>query len=501
MAGDVEKGTKLLEAIDNKQFTDALTLIAEGADVNIPYNGTFALHMAIEHGSQGVVEALVSAGADLMAQDFHGFHAFARACRSHQKGIAGFLLRNGADINAPIDEEGRTVLHMLFWCPAVISMVEFLLDFEELNVNAQDHNGQTPLHFAAKLDTTIHKDCVHRAKSLLERDALPNISDNQGMTPLHLAAKTGNTGMIWLLWSHDAKMEARNEKLETPLHLAAASEHFSGLDCLLLHSKDVNATTVDLNTPLHYAVRKNRLSIIKILCMFSKNPINLNVKNAFGRTALYMAARDRKTDIVRYLLDEFGRSGILVNDIGEQSLLDFYKNDTKMQCFLTRHGIVPKDPQAVVESVSVVELSEKPKKGVSFAQGTNFETGGAAQKRQPELDLMIERAGFQQEDIKCDYRVTRPHGLRQARLVVLANRQTNIAAPAMHVTIEHQPSTTLPKNASEGEMEVTRPKSPPLLVSEQGQQLNGLQAASAASEVMTMLECGEQVPVTGKPSF
>jgi hypothetical protein len=74
-------------------------------------------------------------------------------------------------------------------------VVELLLA-NEANVNAEDGNDRTPLHWAAGAG---HVDVV---ELLLARKADVNAKDNKGNTPLHFAAIKGQLDVVELLRQH-----------------------------------------------------------------------------------------------------------------------------------------------------------------------------------------------------------------------------------------------------------------------------------------------------------
>jgi ankyrin repeat protein len=81
------------------------------------------------------------------------------------------------------------------------------------NVNLQDTNNKSPLHFALEygyLDT---------ARLLLDHGADPNALDNDHMTPLHLASERGHLEIVQLLLLRGANRDSRDKEARTALHL------------------------------------------------------------------------------------------------------------------------------------------------------------------------------------------------------------------------------------------------------------------------------------------
>src|SRR5438105_10245956 len=92
------------------------------------------------------------------------------------------LLEQGEiDINAK-DEHGRTSLHLASW-KGYLGISKLLLAFGA-NIEAQDDDKQTPLHFACYKEQT--------ANLLLESGANIEAQDENGDTPLYCASWQGD---------------------------------------------------------------------------------------------------------------------------------------------------------------------------------------------------------------------------------------------------------------------------------------------------------------------
>jgi ankyrin repeat protein len=66
---------------------------------------------------------------------------------------------------------------------------------ERLNVNAQDGNGKTPLHYAV----TAQQDRSQKVNKLLQNGADLTVQDFNGSTPVDVARQTGDIGTFTLL--------------------------------------------------------------------------------------------------------------------------------------------------------------------------------------------------------------------------------------------------------------------------------------------------------------
>jgi ankyrin repeat protein len=62
--------------------------------------------------------------------------------------VEKYLKENKLEINDTVDENEKTVLHYAVKSRVADELVTFLLEFKNLDLNKQDSNGMTPLHYA-----------------------------------------------------------------------------------------------------------------------------------------------------------------------------------------------------------------------------------------------------------------------------------------------------------------------------------------------------------------
>ena len=100
-----------------------------------------------------------------------------------------------------------------------------MLSAEEVDVNAQNHNGQTPLHVA------IDQQNIDMIKTLIEYGANPNIQDTEetGLNnAIHMATARNMPHVLDLFLKneqHVPELEAKNMNGFTALHIAANMGH------------------------------------------------------------------------------------------------------------------------------------------------------------------------------------------------------------------------------------------------------------------------------------
>ncbi|XP_061102121.1 cyclin-dependent kinase 4 inhibitor B [Conger conger] len=100
-----------------------------------------------------------------------------------------------------------------------VELVELLLQADEVDVNAVNSFGRTPLQVMMMGSTKV-------AKLLLDHEANPNVFDNStGATPLHDAAREGFLETVKMLIQFDADISVKDYRGRRPIDLARETGH------------------------------------------------------------------------------------------------------------------------------------------------------------------------------------------------------------------------------------------------------------------------------------
>ena len=272
----------------------AKALLEHGADVNAENKwGQTPLHL-VSRGTyisqdQGVslVRLLLEHGVDVHAQDTYHETALHSAAFIGRLEIARVLLDHGAGVSAQ-NEEGETPLDVVTrgqypqngvgiarlllehanrqkdgWTPlhsaafnGNVEIAQVLLDHGAI-ADAENEQGESPLHIVARRKYPIPEDGVRIAQLLLENGADVNRGRRNKWTPLHSAAFNRNLQIAQVLLGYGANPNLENEQGETPLHLVSRGEYHPverDVSVTLMlpgHGVDVNALDNDQNAPSH----------------------------------------------------------------------------------------------------------------------------------------------------------------------------------------------------------------------------------------------------------
>lgn len=159
-------------------------------DVNaVDKHGGTALHAAVMHGHDGVVEALLKAdGIVIDKPDKSKLTALYRAAMADQAGAVRALLKAGASPHTK-DQKGIALLHKVVTRPAG-PVLEALLD-HGASPGAGGEKGMTPLHTACEVARS------GTVEALLRAGALPGHCWNDGLqSPLVIACRYGNLNAV-----------------------------------------------------------------------------------------------------------------------------------------------------------------------------------------------------------------------------------------------------------------------------------------------------------------
>ena len=191
--------------------------------------------------------------------------------------VARILLKYGANVDEQDKNLKITALHRASGWEGNEEMIEFLIQ-RGANVNAADHNGNTPLILALKKGSSTGV-----LQLLLEAGANVNASNREGETPLLTAMRrpggiessTAILEIMKMLLEKDADPNVANKKGQTPLLTALrrgfgkeAALRFSEL--LLEKGADVNAAQSNGETLRSIAERLKMPEVVKLLASYQE---------------------------------------------------------------------------------------------------------------------------------------------------------------------------------------------------------------------------------------
>ncbi|CAB0042764.1 unnamed protein product [Trichogramma brassicae] len=264
-AQDNEGNTSLHLALKSGNNKAMELLLRNGSNPNVPNaKGLTPLHFMIDNYRINceMIELFFTINDDIQqtvqinAQDNEGntpLHLSLKSSNDYK--ATELLLRNGANPNVP-NAKGLTSLHIMInkeWID--YDMLELLLTIngniqQTVQINAQDNEGNTPLHSAI-----LKWRHIKAAKWLLRRGADPNLANVEGSTALHIICQikydlyfyADPDDVVQLLFKiNDDKhqlvqVDAVDHLGRTPLQWAVANHLPDVVDALLDHGADLSS--------------------------------------------------------------------------------------------------------------------------------------------------------------------------------------------------------------------------------------------------------------------
>ncbi len=363
-----DKGQVPLHLVSSKREGDkhegerlilARLLVERCADVNVQdMDGATPLHFASHNGRPQIAQLLLDHGANAHTENVQGrnlLHELSRGVHETQHysgalsrvdlqnvlGVAQLLLELGMNVNAQ-DKDQATPLH--FACSQENFKIALVLLDNGADPNAQNADGQTPLHRASQGSYFHEYDGPRIAQLLLERGVDVNAQDKNQATPLHLASYMSKFKTVQVLLDHGAEADAQNADGQTPLHRVSQSFNSrygdSRIERLLLErGVDVNAQDKDQETPLHVASSCGNFSTTLVLL---DHGAEVSAQNADGQTPLHRVLQGSfhwdSDSVARLLLER----GVDVNardkDQATPLHLATYKSRLRVVQVLLDHG-------------------------------------------------------------------------------------------------------------------------------------------------------------------
>ncbi|KXJ74703.1 hypothetical protein RP20_CCG013108 [Aedes albopictus] len=290
------------------------------ADINAQDNdGNTPLHLAALNKKWGIVTMLIyKYNADFKIVNNRGKTLIHYVDEKEHMGIVKMLLDDYAtDVNAQ-DNDGKTPLH--FAAERYnMNIVKILMDDYAADVKAQDNYGRTPLHLAVLhsnqtffdmlqyLQSNMHlgaKDDMEILKMLLDATDV-NAQDSNGSTPLHFATFNGNPEIVkMLIDEYKADYKITTKDGQTLVHVAATTDNLEIIDMLIdAYAIDINKQDNDGNSPLHFAAFYGKREMVKMLIV--RHQADYKIANNRGKTIIHYAAERENMEIVQMLIDDY----------------------------------------------------------------------------------------------------------------------------------------------------------------------------------------------------
>ena len=295
-------------------------------------DGMAPIHIACSKGRLNSVQYIIEHSPSLLElpENVHGRTPFLISVTYNQLKVVQYLVSKNCNLIAS-DGEGYKSTHLLVM-DGSLNTLKYLVDNNYCDLNATDRQERTPLHVAILADQfeiieyilnksipSMSLDWLRKVKYLLDSpqdlhttNLHINAQDQDGNTPLHLACEKGKKDIVSLLVKscHSSTyFLIANRKGETPLHLVAVVGNNEAAEALLFSvtgslcyelfaARDNEGCTV-----FHTACSKGHLDIFQFFCNIY--PDGVHVMDDKQRSLLYVACKGRNIEIVKELIEKY----------------------------------------------------------------------------------------------------------------------------------------------------------------------------------------------------
>ena len=295
----------LHEAIRHDDKALIETWLQQGMNPNSRLRGDelTPVHMAIEAKNVGLVKLFTAYGADLLARTpektgMNAYHYAALSTPDIMEHLLAQPQREGAQVMYAEKTKQLSCLRLALRA-GDRKMTELLLDFG-IDVNEQDDNGETPLHFILG-NRRSREEAMPLVRLLIDRGAdigakAANFWDE---SPLFPAVRDQFTEAVALLLDLGCDAKETNRLGETLLQAAAATYDAKTVRLLLDHGAEIEAKNRIGRTPLHIAAHANRLEVVKTLLAAGADPF---ATEKSGKTPDELCPADFQKNVHREIL-------------------------------------------------------------------------------------------------------------------------------------------------------------------------------------------------------
>lgn len=333
-------------------------LLEDGTDITLgDYQNATPWFYAVAKNNKNIMKMFLDHGVSLDIKDSHGLTPLHFAVKKNDRDTVNLLQRYlPLDAKNWVDDQGRSPL---FYAQTP-EMFKLLKDLDLLaDINMQDVDGKTALHYAIIADATtmieilvrqgadinlpdkkkrtplvyaLNKNDYQIIKIFLDNSADIQVPDKDGYTILHFAVQTNNHDLLKLLLDYNIDFYAQDNKGKTAYHFAVESGNVDILKELLeggyYYFEDKRLVDNYGRTPVYYVKNINILVYLKNIGALSN--IN-NMRDNEGLTPLHYAVRQCASyEIIQFFINDLG-ADIMIKDFHgltayEYALDEYLKN-------------------------------------------------------------------------------------------------------------------------------------------------------------------------------
>ena len=249
-------------------------------------------HFAASEGALTVLKFLVESGCDMNRRNKEGDTALLLACKHDHPDVVKYMISTG---RCDIKVRGFTGVNLLHAAcrSQYLELVQYLVNVEGFDINQKTKNMRSP-------QDLLNEGLVDSIPVLL---GSPEIVEYcTASNPLDLTCNPNTC----------------SESGQTPLHFAVGYCKQETAKCLICERKrDIMQRDYSSNICPHSAAEEGDFMVVKFLV---KSGCKLNIMNSSGYTALSLACKNGRHDVVKYMIST-GRCDKKIRGFAGENLL------------------------------------------------------------------------------------------------------------------------------------------------------------------------------------
>lgn len=277
-----------------------------------------ALHIASSLGNLDAVKYLKYHGVDLDAKDVNNKTSLYIALENNNYNIFTYLVENNANLNITNTDDEITILHYVVVKNNFV-LVKYLLNKgadpnikskrNSLPIQTASYNGRNNIvnillsynSFVPTISlyhTTLNYD-YEMMKSLASH-ILPNfLNSPNNINKLHVAAIAGLYHFIEP-FLNDHNISETDDRKNTALHYACIGGNLEIARLLIFLGSNINARNYEYESPFMLSVRYSHIDLVNYFLDCGQD---INQVNIYKETPLHVALKNKRTDIIKALLN------------------------------------------------------------------------------------------------------------------------------------------------------------------------------------------------------
>lgn len=277
-------------------------------------DGNTPLHIAAQHGNKQLIELLTKSGAKIVQNKQGNTPLHTAIIHGNPDYIELFYQKIGNSILESKGEHGRDLVHLAAMY-GQFDCLNFLLDkFPDYDLNTKTSKGNTALHLVLSKSTELEsrKKCVNL---LIDRGMQINESNNEKNTPLHYAAQLDSSFLSMIKEKlKEKKFDVYQEVLrensngDTVFHMAARVGNKSCLEYLfsLIKKEEIekilNKKNEDGQTLLHLSIFSGSKECTEYL--IAASPIGIFSEQNTQKKFLFLAVLSSNKECLEFVAKE-----------------------------------------------------------------------------------------------------------------------------------------------------------------------------------------------------